>query len=104
MGAFTSTRLPNRPTATAGDRAAGLGAGRSASVTPSLRVVHLSSAHYAADTRILHRECASLARFFRAFGGSAVAYLSLQKLSRQWKFLAGLSHAGSALLGRNPLI
>lgn len=30
-------------------------------VTPSLRVVHLSSAHYAVDTRILHRECKSLA-------------------------------------------
>jgi glycosyltransferase involved in cell wall biosynthesis len=28
----------------------------------SLKVVHLSSAHYAADTRIFHRECKSLAK------------------------------------------
>lgn len=28
----------------------------------SLKVVHLSSAHYAGDTRILHRECQSLAK------------------------------------------
>jgi len=31
------------------------------STVSSLKVVHLSSAHYAADTRIFHRECQSLA-------------------------------------------
>jgi len=30
--------------------------------TASLKVVHLSSAHFAADTRILHKECKSLAK------------------------------------------
>ena len=43
-------------------------------------------------------------RFFRAFGGRPVAYFSLLKLSRPMRFLTGLYHAGSALLGRKPLI
>jgi hypothetical protein len=43
-------------------------------------------------------------RFFRAFGGQPVPYFALSKLSRQMKFLNGLYHAGSALLGRNPVI
>ena len=43
-------------------------------------------------------------RFFRAFGGKPVAFFSLSKLSRRMKFLTGLYHAGSALLGHNPVI
>jgi Acetyltransferase (GNAT) domain len=43
-------------------------------------------------------------RFFRAFGGRPVAFFSLSKLSRRMKFLAGLYHSASALLGTNPAI
>jgi hypothetical protein len=43
-------------------------------------------------------------RFFRAFGGTPVAFFSLSKGSRRMKFLAGLYHAGSALLGTDPAI
>jgi len=42
--------------------------------------------------------------FFRAFGGRPVAFFSLSKLSRQMRFLTGLYHAGSALLGNTPAI
>jgi hypothetical protein len=43
-------------------------------------------------------------RFFRTFGGRPVGYFAVTKLSRQMKFLAGLYHAGSALLGHTPRI
>lgn len=43
-------------------------------------------------------------RFFRAFGGEPVSFFSISKLSRQMKFLTGVYHAGSALLGSNPAI
>lgn len=46
----------------------------------------------------------SVERFFRAFGGRPVSFFSLSKLSRQMKCLAGLYHAGSALLGTTPAI
>jgi len=43
-------------------------------------------------------------RFFRAFGGTPVPFFTLSKLSRPMKFLTGLYHAGSALLGITPAI
>jgi len=43
-------------------------------------------------------------RFFRAFGATPVAFFSLSKLSQRMKFLTGLYHAGSALLGTTPAI
>lgn len=43
-------------------------------------------------------------RFFRAFGGRPVTFPTFSKLSRPMQFLAGLYHAGSALLGRTPAI
>lgn len=46
----------------------------------------------------------SVERFFRAFGGRPVTFFSLSKLSQRMKFLAGLYHAGSALLGTTPAI
>jgi hypothetical protein len=43
-------------------------------------------------------------RFFRAFGGRPVPYFFVSKLNRQMRFLTGLYHAGSALLGCEPVI
>jgi len=43
-------------------------------------------------------------RYFRSFGGDPVAFFSLSKLSRRTQFVVGLYHAGSALLGHNPVI
>ncbi len=46
----------------------------------------------------------SIERFFRAFGGRPVSFFSISRLNRQMRFLAGLYHAGSALVGTAPAI
>jgi len=43
-------------------------------------------------------------RFFRSFGGEPVTFFSLTKLSRRLRFAVGLYHAGSALLGYDPVL
>ncbi len=43
-------------------------------------------------------------RFFRSFGGEPVALFSITKQSRRLRFAMGLYHAGSALLGHDPVI
>jgi lipid II:glycine glycyltransferase (peptidoglycan interpeptide bridge formation enzyme) len=43
-------------------------------------------------------------RFFRAFGGKPLPYFSIQKLSSGMRFLRGLYHSASALIGHEPTI
>lgn len=43
-------------------------------------------------------------RFFRAFGGTPIPYFSIQKLSSCMRFLTGIYHSASALIGHQPRI
>jgi hypothetical protein len=46
----------------------------------------------------------SIERFFRAFGGTPIPYFSIQKLSSCMRFLTGIYHSASALIGHEPRI
>jgi hypothetical protein len=46
----------------------------------------------------------SIERFFRAFGGTPIPYFTIQKLSSYMRFLTGIYHSTSALIGHEPTI